>query len=140
MEDAILFLIFAAIAIPNVLRARIAANESSAVGGVRTLLTAEVSYAANHPDEGFTCSLSALEQAGLISGTLAKGKQNGYAFELSGCAPSAEGGANTKYQLVAYPSRLNQTGARAFCADESGALKVDRSGSAQKCLESGSAM
>ena len=132
------FLIIAAIAIPNVLRARIAANEASAAGGVRTLMVAEVSYAANHPDEGYTCSLSALEQAGLISGKLASGQRNGYAFEFSTCAPGAEGGPNSKYQIVAYPLTLNQTGRKAFCGDESGALKTDIEGSAKKCLESGS--
>lgn len=130
-------LIIAAIAIPNLLRARMAANESSAVGGVRTLITAEMTYAVAHPDEGFTCSLSSLEKADQISGTLANGQKTGYAFELSGCAPGAEGGANVKYQVVAYPVRLHQTGIRAFCSDESAVLKMDSGGSAENCLQSG---
>ena len=47
-------LIIAAIAIPNLLRARIAANEASAIGSVRTINVAQVSYATNHQEEGFT--------------------------------------------------------------------------------------
>lgn len=132
-----MFLIVAAIAIPNLLRARMAANESSAVAEVRTINAAEVSYAASHPAEGFSCSLSALAKAGLISGALANGQKTGYAFELTSCVPGNGGGANSKYQVVAYPVRLNQTGVRAFCSDESMAIKVDARGSAEKCLQAG---
>ena len=132
-----LFLIVAAIAIPNLLRARMAANESSAVAGVHKIVASELTYFTSHRQEGFTCSLSALEKAGLISGPLASGQETGYAFELTGCAQEAEGAINTKYQVVAYPVRLNQTGVRAFCSDESGAVKVDAGGSAEKCLQSG---
>lgn len=132
-----MILIVAAIAIPNLLRARMVANESSALAGVRTINTAEVTYAVSHPEEGFTCSLSDLAKAGLISGTLANGQKTGYAFELTSCTPGEGGGANSKYQLVAYPVRLNQTGVRAFCTDESGAMKVDAGGSAEKCLRAG---
>src|SRR3989442_3274667 len=53
-----IILIIAAIAIPNLLRSRIAANEASAVGSIRTLNTAEVTYASTYPDQGFTCTLA----------------------------------------------------------------------------------
>src|SRR5512136_2177686 len=49
-----IILIIAAIAIPNLLRSRIAANEASAVGSLRTINTAEVTYASTYPDQGFT--------------------------------------------------------------------------------------
>jgi type II secretory pathway pseudopilin PulG len=127
-------LIIAAIAIPNLLRARMAANESSAAASVRTLNTAEVSYAAAHPDAGYTCSLSDLSS--LIDSNLASGQKSGYVFQLSGCT-AGEGGAIAKYQVVAYPVTKNNTGTRAFCSDESGVVKVDAGGSAQNCLESG---
>ena len=132
-----MFLIVAAIAIPNLLRARMAANESSAVAEVHQIVASEVTYSTDHPQEGFTCSLPALEKAGLLSAPLASGQRTGYAFELTGCTPGADGGANTKYQVVAYPVRLNQTGVRAFCSDESAVIKVDAGGSAEKCLQSG---
>ena len=131
-----MFLIVAAIAIPNLLRARMVANESSAVAEVHQLVASEVTYSTDHPREGFTCSLPALEKAG-VSGALASGQRAGYAFELTGCAPGAEGGPNMKYQVVAYPVRRNQTGVRAFCSDESAVVKVDAGGSAEKCLQSG---
>ena len=131
-----LILIVAAIAIPNLLRAKIAANESSAVSQVRALVVAEITYSAAHPEEGFTCSLKALRDGGLISTDLTNGKY-GYEYELSGCAPGTEGGANKSFQIEAYPLRINQTGVRAFCSDESGVMKVDSHGSSQGCLENG---
>ncbi len=135
-----IILIVAAIAIPNLLRARIATNEASAVGSVRTLVTAEVTYAAAHPTQGYTCSLSDLAEAASIKGPLATGQKNGYVFELTECSAGTEGGANVKYQVVAYPLRVNQTGVRAFCSDESAGIKVDSGGSARGCVENGSAL
>jgi len=135
-----IFLILAAIAIPNFLRAWMAANEASAVGAVRTLVTAEVAYAGQQPNEGYTCSLPVLSQAGMISGGLASGQKSGYAVALSGCAPGLEGGAIAKYQVVAYPMNVNQTGMRAFCSDESTVIKVDSGGSARRCVENGAVL
>jgi type IV pilus assembly protein PilA len=51
-----IILIIAAIAIPNLLRARIAANEASAVASVRTLNTAQISYNSTYPTVGFAHS------------------------------------------------------------------------------------
>ncbi len=51
-----IILIIAAIAIPNLLRSRIAANEASAVGSLRTLNTAEITYNTTYPSTGFACS------------------------------------------------------------------------------------
>ena len=133
-------LIIAAIAIPNLLRAKISANESSAVASVRTLNVAEVTYSSTHPDQGYSCSLSDLAAAESIKGPLSTGQKNGYAFELSGCSAGTEGGPNVKYQVVAYPLRVNQTGRRAFCSDESATIKVDSGGSARECLDNGSAL
>lgn len=135
-----IILIIAAIAIPNLLRARMAANESSAIGSLRTLVAAEATYAAVHPGQGYTCSLKDLTEAGSITGPLATGEKNGYAFQLSACSATTEAGANVKYQVVAYPVRVNQTGVRAFCSDESAVTKVDPSGSAQSCVENGTGL
>ena len=135
-----IFLIVAAIAIPNVLRARMAANEASAIASVRTLEAAEVTYKNLHPDQGYTCSLSDLATAQSINGALATGQRNGYAFELTGCSTGTDSGANVKYQVVAYPLRVNQTGVRAFCSDESGVLRVDASGSSRGCVDNGVAL
>jgi len=99
--------------------------------------TAEITYTKFHPGQGYTCSLSDLAEAQSIANPLATGQKNGYVFELTGCAAGTEGGANAQYQVVAYPLRVNQTGVRAFCSDQSGVIKVDTSGSAQRCLENG---
>jgi type IV pilus assembly protein PilA len=133
-------LIIAAIAIPNLLRARMAANEASAVASLRTFTMAEVGHATSHPGEGYPCSLSDLSAAPANLGSLATGQNSGYLFELTGCSAGPDGGANVRYQVVAYPLRVNQTGVRAFCSSESRVIKVDSSGSARGCLENGSAL
>jgi type IV pilus assembly protein PilA len=130
-------LIIAAIAIPNLLKARMAANEASAVANVHALVSAEINFASNHAQAGFTCSLSDLSGEQLISSDLAEGKKNGYAFALANCTP---GGPNIKFQIVAYPEKPNQSGVRAFCSDESGVIKVDSGGSTQACLENGTVL
>ena len=130
-------LIIAAIAIPNLLRARMAANESSALASVRTIVIAQMSYSQSHPESGYACSLSALSDAQMIDTGLASGQKNGYRFEITGCEAEPTGGANNKYQVVAYPVTANQTGIRAFCSDESAVIKQHSGGSAQNCLESG---
>ena len=52
-----IILIIAAIAIPNLLRSKMAANESSAVGSLRSINTAEISYTSNYPNSGFSATL-----------------------------------------------------------------------------------
>jgi type IV pilus assembly protein PilA len=135
-----IILIMAAILIPNLLRARMMANESSARAGVRTIFTAEVSYSTSHPNTGYTCLLSDLSGDGLIDAGLASGQKSGYVFELQGCGPAADGGASANFHIVAYPQTRNATGRRAFCADDSGIIKSDANGSPQDCVEKGSAL
>ena len=130
-------LIIAAIAIPNLLRARIAANESSAARAVRILAVAEVQYSAAHPETGYTCNLSDLAGAGMINGSLSSGQQAGYHFELLGCGATTEGAANDHFRVIAFPLTLNTTGRRAFCSDESAVIRMDTSGSPQDCMSTG---
>src|SRR5690349_22615105 len=87
-----IILIIAAIAIPNLLRARIAANEASAVGSIRTINTAEMTYASRYPDVGYACDLARLgsgsgssssNSAGLIDGMLASGRKSGYEMRIT---------------------------------------------------------
>ena len=89
-----IILIIAAIAIPNLLRSRIAANQASAVGSLRTLNTAEITYSSTY-NVGFTYSLPYLAPpqrhsanptstaAGLIDSVLAGGSKSGYSFTYS---------------------------------------------------------
>jgi hypothetical protein len=105
-----ILLMTAAIAIPNILRARMAANESSAIASRRTLDAAEIIYTKFHPGQGYACSLSDLAEAQSIAKPLATGQKNGYVFELTRCAAETEGRANAQYQVVAYPLRVNRIG------------------------------
>jgi len=130
-----IILIIAAIAIPNLLRSRIAANEASAVGSLRTLNTAEVTYNTTYPGNGFACSLGVLgppasgtaassANAGLIDSNLASGTKSGYAFTLpvaGTCAPTATGIATT-YDIKADPVSPGVTGQRYFCTDNAGVI------------------
>ena len=130
-----LVLILAAIAIPNLLRAKIFANEAAAAGNVRNIVTAEVSYATTHPQQGFTCNLSDL--SGLIDSRLASGQKTGYIFALQNCTAEKEGDPASHFQLSASPLTYNTTGVRAFCSDESGVTRSDPAGSAPSCLDHG---
>jgi type IV pilus assembly protein PilA len=117
-----IILIIAAIAIPNLLRARIAANEASAVASLRSLNTAQISYDSSYPTVGFATTLGSLAGvscappgstgACLIDTQLASGTKSGYSFVLSGTS----GTPNATYQLVASPLTPNQTGVRYFCS------------------------
>src|SRR4051812_14993355 len=81
-----IILIIAAIAIPNLLRSRIAANEASAVGSIRTINTSEVTYASTYPNQGFATLANlggaggSSTGAGLIDSVLASGTKSGYVF------------------------------------------------------------
>ena len=132
-----IILIIAAIAIPNLLRAKISANESSAVGSVRGIITAEVSYSTSFPQTGYAANLLALgpgagnqtcpaggpavANACLIDAVLAAGTKSGYGFESLGQNPV--NGANTAFTAGAVPVTYNQTGTRNFCAFEDSVLR-----------------
>jgi type IV pilus assembly protein PilA len=116
-----IILIIASIAIPSLLRARIAANEASAVGSLRSLNTAQISYSSSYPTVGFATALSSLAGtncappgstgACLIDTLLAGGKKSGYSFTETGTA----GTPNASYQIRADPISPNASGVRYFC-------------------------
>jgi len=133
-----IILIIAAIAIPNLLRSRIAANEASAVGSLRTLNTAEITYNMSYPSVGFACSLSSLAPAsgsatsaaaGLIDANLASGKKSGYSFTVSNCT----GTPTVSYQYAAAPVNPGTTGQRYFCTDTSGVIQYNGSAAITTC-------
>jgi len=134
-----IILIIAAIAIPNLLRSRIAANEASAVGSIRTLNTAEVTYSSTYPDQGFTCTLSYFgppassaaatsTAAGLVDAVLASGVKSGYTFALTGCSAAGSSTINVTYNSQGLPAAVGQTGQRGFCSDQSGAIHYNAAG------------
>jgi prepilin-type N-terminal cleavage/methylation domain-containing protein len=142
-----IILIIAAIAIPNLLRSRIAANEASAVGSLRTINTSEVTYNSTYPSVGFACTLGVMgpvasgaspssSAAGLIDANLAGGNKSGYSFTPGTC--NQANNITVDYQWKADPQTIGTTGQRGFCTDVSGVIKYDASGSGATCLTAGS--
>jgi prepilin-type N-terminal cleavage/methylation domain-containing protein len=123
-----IILIIAAIAIPNLMGARMSANEASAVGSVRTLNMACVTYSSTYA-AGFPPALSNLgpsafadsTAADLIDATLMNGTKNGYDLVYVAGAPDANGSINN-YALNANPSAPGKSGARYFYTNESGVI------------------
>ena len=136
-------LIIAAIAIPNLLRARIAANEASAVASIRTVNTAETTYASQYPDVGYACDLARLgpaggsrssNAAGLIDGTLASGRKSGYEISIA-CSNDENG--RPQYWVTAAPAAPGQSGRRTFCSGTDHVIRYLSSGGAGDCTSSG---
>jgi hypothetical protein len=132
-------LVVAAIAIPNLLRSRIAANEASAVGAVRTVNTAQVTYATIYPKRGYAPNMANLavdthspkmdsaEHAGLLSAPLASESctgdgwctKSGYRFRVKSACTLRH---CDEYVVVATPIDSN-TGARSFCSTSEGIVR-----------------
>ena len=138
-----IILIIAAIAIPNLLRARIAANESSAASGIRTINTAEISYFSTY--QLYSPNLVSLgpgapnvacptppvaATACLIDGVLAAAStvataKSGYVYGVTG--------TNTTYIANANPAQNNVTGVRSFCSIEDAVVRFQASGGGLNC-------
>lgn len=117
-----IILIIAAIAVPSYLHARKTANESAAVGALRTLNSAQIAYQSAYPTVGYASTLDNLSgtscnppsptSACLIDSVLAGGVRSGYTFQLTG----ATGTPAATYQFTASPTQPNQSGTRYFCS------------------------
>jgi prepilin-type N-terminal cleavage/methylation domain-containing protein len=133
-----IILIIAAIAIPNLLRARMAANESSAVGSTRTIVTTEVQYSTTY-GTGFSPTLAALggpascvaaaANACLIDPVLTLGTKSGYTFKA---LPNGGAGTTvspfTGFEVSSNPLTVGTTGQRSFCSDQTGVIHFDVTG------------
>ena len=131
-----IILIIAAIAIPNLLNARMAANEASAVQSIKTINTAEITYNSTYPTVGYAPSLAVLggtspctpnsTTACLIESGLAGGYKSGYDFTATGSG----GPPATSYYATAVPATVNRTGIRSFCSFEDAVIRVQPTGAA----------
>ena len=130
-----IILIIAAIAIPNLLRARIAANEASAVSSLRTINTAEVTYSTTYPTFGYAATLAAL---GPANATCSAGPAQANAcmvdWNLGQAATTAKSGylldaandgltPSLAYTAGAGAQTWNQTGVRSFCSVQDAVLR-----------------
>src|ERR1700759_5541543 len=135
-----IILIIAAIAIPNLLRARMAANEASAVGSLRTIVTSQVTFqstwgigyantltALGTPTAG--CGTASSTNSCLLDPVVTSGIKQGYNL-----ATASAGGAgtaaspNTSFGASAWPVTVGSTGTRGFCSDESGVIRFNTTG------------
>jgi type IV pilus assembly protein PilA len=146
-----IILIIAAIAIPNLLRSRMAANEASAVGSIRTMNTAAIEYNSTYGN-GFPPTLAAIgtntasavscTNAQLLDTVLTGGTKSGYTFALvhgaaavlTSASSSCSGGYGYPdgYVVTAIPVTTGTTGQRAFCSDATGVIRFNASGTPSK--------
>jgi type IV pilus assembly protein PilA len=134
--------IIAAIAVPGLLRARMSGNESSAIGSVRAINSAQASYSASAASGGYAIDLAVLVEPcpnsnqGFISPDLSANGvvKSGYTVALEAAAGGAEltgvtdcnGVApQTDYFAKAEPVTLGSTGGRSFGSTASGTIFAD---------------
>jgi type IV pilus assembly protein PilA len=133
-----IILIIAAIAIPNLLRSRMAANEASAVGSLRTLNTACIDFVTTYG--GFPGALSYLGGEGstsyptsttaqLIDNVLQTGIKSGYTFSFWAASPDSAGNIDN-YLITAAPIKPGTTGIRYFYTDQTGVIRANANGAA----------
>jgi prepilin-type N-terminal cleavage/methylation domain-containing protein len=122
-----IILIIAAIAIPNLLRAKMSANEASAVGSLRTINTASVAYSTTYgnyppalPSLGPSTAPSSTS-SDLIDSALVSGKKSGYQFTFASATTYQQ------YSIIATPLNPGVTGQRYFYTDQSGVIRVNLS-------------
>jgi prepilin-type N-terminal cleavage/methylation domain-containing protein len=133
-----IILIIAAIAIPNLLRSKIAANESSAVSSIRSINTAEVTYSSSW-GSGYAatvdnlgglapCTVATAAAACIIDPLLSTAPytKSGYTFVAVGSTPA--GGNFSTFEVNATPAVVDVTGKRAFCSDQSGVIRFNATG------------
>jgi type IV pilus assembly protein PilA len=130
-----IILIIAAIAIPNLLRSKMAANEASIVAALRTINTSSVAYSTSYGQfPGTLASLGPVASppptsatADLIDSVLAAGTKSGYVLTYTGTVSSGVVGS---YTITAAPVTQGFSGQRGFFTDQSGVIRADPLGSA----------
>ena len=132
-----IILIIAAIAIPNLIRNKIQANETAAVGTMRTLNESVLLYSNSYG--GFPHGLADLgpgsggaatsSSADLIDSVLAGGVKSGYRFAYAAVATDPTGNV-LSYTITATPVALGSSGQRSFFTDQSGTIRSTASGTA----------
>ncbi|MDD3296348.1 MAG: prepilin-type N-terminal cleavage/methylation domain-containing protein [Candidatus Omnitrophica bacterium] len=107
--------LLAAIAIPNLLRARVSAQEAAAAAALHTIAAAEVQYRATHSAYAALANLDD-DDPPYVDSTLAAGAKQGYNFT----ATPVSGSTGSQFIATAAPQTLSQ--AHTFYIDEDGVL------------------
>lgn len=132
-----IILVIAAIAIPSLLQARLAANEASAVGSLSAIKSAEVTYTTAYPTVGFSPDIASLGGASpctpssttaclldsvLSAATPGSAGKSGYVFLATGIMPA--GAINfAAFVGAAAPKLVNSTGNHDYCSTNDGVLR-----------------
>ena len=131
-----IILIIAAIAIPNLMRSKMTANEAAAVEALRTLNSTALMYSTTYG--GFPHAISDMGPAGgspnpsssaadLIDSVLATGIKSGYKFTFSVVTTDPAGNV-LSYAIAASPVIPGTTGQRSFFTDQSGTIRASANG------------
>jgi type IV pilus assembly protein PilA len=148
-----IILIIAAIAIPNLLRSKMAANEASAVGSLRTILTANVTYNSTYgigfanalgdlgsgvgvtvPPANASCTASELIDPILGTAIAAGSAKSGYWFKYAGATaytgplPAGCTAGWQTFDAAAIPAVPGTSGQSTFCVDQTGVIMKDPTG------------
>jgi type IV pilus assembly protein PilA len=134
-------LILMTLAVPQLLKLRKQANETSAVQSLRTIGQSELQYNSAYPANGFACSLAALggdpksgaptaQASQLITPDLASGQKAGYTFAITNCTKVTVNNQDmyTGYEITAVPNSIGRTGDRGYCTDENSTIRYDPQG------------
>ncbi|WP_263377024.1 prepilin-type N-terminal cleavage/methylation domain-containing protein [Granulicella aggregans] len=140
-------LILMTLGIPQLLKLRKSANETSAIQSLRTIENAELQYNSAYPANGFACTLPALggdpksgapsaQGAQLIENALATGQKAGYTFTITcgGKVTVNNQDQFSSFEVTAVPTSVGKTGDRGFCADENNLIRFDPAG-ATNCTQ-----
>ena len=143
-----IILIIAAIAIPNLLRSKMAANEASAVSALRTLNTTEILYSTNCSSLSTTLKalgpdattglvpvcggagedlIDAVMAGATTGGTATTFTKSGYNFAYT---PGSAAEPNASYTITAVPVSIGGSGLRGFFTDQTGVLHANTTGAA----------
>ena len=108
--------IIAGLSMPNLVKSKMAAHEASAISAVRSIVTAQITFATTGGAGGdFAADLSALEARNLIDSVLGSGTAEAYSFSVSG--------SGVQYTIDARPLVYGTSGVRSFFTDASGAIR-----------------
>lgn len=133
-----IILIIAAIAVPKLMRARIAANQMSAIASMRVINTAKVTYILSY-GAGFSSTLAQLgpptsgsasvAAAGLLDSVLASGLKGSYSFSYTAGTPDAAGNFQA-YQVNGNPTSQGVSGTTYYYTDQSAVIRGNTTGPA----------
>jgi len=148
-----IILIIAAVAIPNLIRAKISANQASVVASLRSISTAQIQYQSNWPNVGYAPSLISLGSGaatsppsscpptgasataaclvdGVLTGAATLSKSGYYIDSIGQVGPGGAGAIFDVYESLAGPVTYDRTGVNSYCSVPDGVIRVNTTNNA----------